>query len=53
MLPYDIRPKCIETWLIEAEWHMYASENKPSLIQIMASLLLGAKRPIPTPPLLF
>ena len=29
--------------LIEAEWRIYASENNPSLIQIMASRLVGAK----------
>ena len=30
-------------WLIEAEWRMYASINKPSFVQIMACRLVGAK----------
>ena len=29
--------------LIEAEWRIYASVNKPSLVQIMACHLAGAK----------
>ena len=29
--------------LIEAEWCIYASTNLPSLVQIMASSLVGAK----------
>ena len=29
--------------LIEAEWHIYASVNKSSLVQIMACRLTGAK----------
>ena len=29
--------------LIEAEWRLYASINKPSLVQIMACRLVGAE----------
>ena len=31
------------SWLIEAEWRIYASINKPALVQIMACRLDGAK----------
>ena len=30
-------------WLIEAEWCIYASENQPSLVQMMDTRLAGAK----------
>ena len=33
----------VKSLLIEAEWHIYASINYPSLVQIMACDLIGAK----------
>ena len=38
----------ISDLLIEAEWRKYASVNLPSLVQIMACRLVGAK-PLPEP----
>ena len=37
-------PKNADNQLIEAEWHIYVSVNQPSLVQIMACRLTGAKQ---------
>ena len=40
---YTLRDWNETVYLIEAEWRTYASVNLPSLVQIMACRLVGAK----------